>query len=239
MIEPKTPDNEALRLEALRRFRLLDTEAEATYDDLTKLAAYICGTPIALISLVDEDRQWFKSKVGLGASETPRNIAFCSHAILGDGPLVVPNALEDERFHDNPLVTQDPNIRFYAGCPLVTADGFRLGTFCVIDRKPRQLDASQLEALSTLTRQTIRLFELRETSKLLADAMSNMKVLEGLLPICSHCKSIRDDKDDWHPLESYVTKHTAAKMTHGICPKCLKVHFPEIAEQILSKAKKP
>jgi hypothetical protein len=239
MIEPKTPSNEALRLDALRRYQVLDTEAEACYDDLTKLAAFVCGTPIALVSLVDENRQWFKSRVGLDVSETPRNIAFCSHAILEDTPLVVPNALEDERFHDNPLVTQAPHIRFYAGCPLITAEGFRLGSFCVIDREPRQLDAGQLEALSTLSRQIIRLFELRESSKQLADALTNVKVLEGLLPICAHCKSIRDEKDDWQPLETYVTRHSAAKMTHGICPSCLKVHFPEIADRILSKAKTP
>jgi GAF domain-containing protein len=236
MIPPKAPSNEALRLEALRRYRLLDTDAEASYDELTKLAASTCGTPIALISLVDEHRQWFKSKVGLDASQTPRNIAFCSHAILGDTPFVVPNALQDERFHDNPLVTDDPHIRFYAGCPLITSEGFRLGSFCVIDREPRQLEPEKIEALAMLSRQAIRLFELRETSRLLAETLDNVKLLEGLLPICSHCKSIRDENDAWHPIETYVTTHTSAKMTHGICPKCLRSHFPDIADRMLNKS---
>lgn len=235
MISATIPENETARLEALRRYRLLDTTAEDAFDELTRLAATICGTPVALVSLVDENRQWFKSRVGLEVSETPRDMAFCAHTILGDQPLVVPNALEDERFHDNPLVTQDPNIRFYAGCPLVTTDGFRLGSFCVLDRIPRQLDAAQMDALSTLSRQTIRLLELRETSGLLADALDNMKLIEGILPICSHCKNIRDEVDDWQPLEVYVAKHTSARMSHGICPKCIRSHYPEIADRVLSK----
>jgi len=155
------PANEAERLAALRRYDILDTPAEMAFDDFTKLASQICDVPIALISLVDAGRQWFKSKVGLDAQETPRDISFCGHAIHGDQLFEVSNALEDARFRDNPLVTGAPDIRFYAGTPLVTPDGFAIGTLCVIDRVSRQLTPTQQGALAGLGRQVVHLLELR------------------------------------------------------------------------------
>ncbi|WP_418317115.1 adenylate/guanylate cyclase domain-containing protein [Piscinibacter sakaiensis] len=155
------PPDEQERLDELHRFEILDTLAESEYDDLVFLASKICGTPIALVSLVDENRQYFKARVGLAASETPRDVAFCAHAILKPELMVVNDAAADERFADNPLVKSDPNIRFYAGTPLITPAGHAMGTLCVIDRVPRTLDDGQREALRALGRQVEALLSLR------------------------------------------------------------------------------
>jgi len=215
------PDNEAQRLAALKEYHILDTAAEQAYDDITALAAYVCHTPIAMISLVDESRQWFKSRLGLNAQETPRDVAFCAHAILQTEPLIVQDALKDARFADSALVTRDPHIRFYAGFPLTSPEGFALGTLCAIDRKPRQLSAEQKTAMEALSRQVMALLELRRVSARMAEALEKIKTLHGLLPICAWCKRIRDDQGYWSQVEAYLHEHTGAGFTHGICPDCL------------------
>ena len=169
------PDNEIQRLKTLRSLDLLDTEAESEFDELTALAAQICDVPVALISLVDENRQWFKSKVGLAVDETSRDVAFCAHSILNpDEIMEIPDARLDRRFADNLLVAQDPKIRFYAGAPLTASNGHTLGTLCVLDYSPRKLSASQKAALEMLRLLVIRLIELRQSYKILKNSQEKL-----------------------------------------------------------------
>jgi GAF domain-containing protein len=170
---PMMSANDAARVDALQKYAILDSEPEQAFDDLTLLASYVCKTPIALISLVDENRQWFKAKVGISATETSRDIAFCSTAILQGDVFVVPDALQDERFRTNPLVVSEPNIRFYAGAPLINEDGYALGTLCVIDRTPRNLAADQEAALKALSRLVLMQMEFRRNLLLLKEALSD------------------------------------------------------------------
>ncbi len=165
MIFPDTPKDEFKRVEALKAYSILDTMPEPEYDDITFLASQICKTPISLISLLDNKRQWFKSHHGLDATETPKELAFCAHAINDkNNILIVPDSRKDKRFFDNPLVTENPHVIFYVGIPLVNKAGFPLGTLCVIDNNPNSLDEFQLKALKALSNQIISLFELRKKS---------------------------------------------------------------------------
>jgi anti-sigma regulatory factor (Ser/Thr protein kinase) len=202
-------DDETARLAALRRYRILDTEPEQAFDDLTLLAAQICETPIALITLLDERRQWFKARLGTSATETARSVAFCAHTIRQEDMFVVPDTLADERFRENPLVVGEPRVRFYIGAPLVTHDGHALGSLCVLDRVPRTLTAEQQAALDALRRQAVAQLELRlnidelaqalrerdhaeETQRRLVQdlraAVESARQLGALLPYCAACQ---------------------------------------------------
>ncbi|VVD76351.1 putative diguanylate cyclase AdrA [Pandoraea aquatica] len=172
--------DEAERLAALRRYEILDTPPEPAFDRIVRLASHVLGAPISLVSLIDESRQWFKARRGIDASQTPRSMAFCAHAILSDDVLVVPDARADRRFADNPLVTGDPNIRFYAGAPLRTPEGHRLGTLCVIDRRPRDLDDEKRGLLADLSALVVDELELRRVNRVLGD-MAMRDGLTGLL----------------------------------------------------------
>jgi len=164
------PNHEEKRLKVLWQYEILDTVPEEIFDDLTDLAARICSAPMAKISLVDEDRQWFKSRIGISHPETARDIAFCAHAILQKDLFIIPDATRDARFAHSPLVTAEPKIRFYAGAPLVTPDGYALGALCVMDKVPRQLTEDQQQALLLLARLVMTQLELRRHSKELAKA---------------------------------------------------------------------
>jgi GAF domain-containing protein len=240
------PSNEAERLNTLRGYKILDTHPEDRFDDLTRLAALICRTPIALISLVDADWQWFKSKIGLVASQTPREDAFCAYAIMTQDILVVPDATRDPRFASNSLVLGEPGIRLYAGAPLTAPDGHNLGALCVIDRKPRRLSRAQLESLRILGRQVVAEVTLgknlqavrtalnerdeleRDLLKLIQDlqeAKVKIRTLEGMIPMCAWCKRVRDDKGYWGQVEAYVKNLTGLDTTSSICPDCLQRNF--------------
>lgn len=162
MIKPSKPDNEEQRLLALQRYQILDTPNERSFEDLVTIATALCGTGMGAVTLVDRDRQWFKARRAVDASEASRDISFCGHAILQpDQVMVVEDALQDPRFHDNPLVVDDPHVRFYAGAPLLSFDGLPLGTLCVFDASPGQLRPEQAKALAALSRQVSLVMELR------------------------------------------------------------------------------
>ncbi|PHI18434.1 hypothetical protein CEQ90_17950 [Lewinellaceae bacterium SD302] len=248
MISAPVPENEIQRLAALRRYQILDTLEEEEYDNLVKIAAEICNTPISLISLVDEDRQWFKAKVGMDAPQTSREVAVCAHNILlPEEPLVVPNMLEDDRFYDSPLVTDGIEMKFYAGVPLIAEGGEAIGSLCVIDRQPRELTNGQLEALKALSRQVMVLlnsrlknFQLEEQQRKMEMAFTNLNEFANIIShdlraplriIDQYIEVIEEDfpaliKGD---LSSHLTTikdsaHNARNMVQGVLQYCRSIN---------------
>lgn len=214
------PGNESQRLAALREYFILDTAVEKAFDEICHLSAFLCAAPMSFISLVDQNRQWFKARVGVESTETPRDISFCAHTIMKDQPNIVPDATCDPRFADSPLVTGEPHIRFYAGFPLLNPEGFAVGALCAADRVPRTLSAEQRQGMEVLARQVIALMEVRRISRQLTETLQKVQSLQELLPICAWCKKIRDDQGYWNKLESYMSNHVGLDFTHSICPDC-------------------
>jgi GAF domain-containing protein len=240
------PENETERLNTLRGYGILDTHPEDRFDDLTRLAAQICETRSSVISLVDEHRQWFKSKINFKASQTPREEAICAHAIMTPDVFVVPDTMQDARFASNSHVVGEPHIRFYAGAPLAAPNGHRLGALCVIDFVPRRLRPQQLECLRMLSRQVMaqvvlgkNLQELRtalqqkdnlerDIARLMIDFQETREksnTAQGLVPICYVCKKVGDKAGQWQHIESYLAKISTVNATSCICPECSRKRF--------------
>lgn len=192
MIIAPLPANEQERLKALRKYDILDTEPETAFNGMVHLASYICQTPFAAISLVDEHRQWFKAITGIDATETPRDVAFCAHAILQDGIMIVPDAREDKRFFDNPLVTSGPNLRYYAGVPLITSQGDHLGTLCVLDSVPRELKPEQLEAIKVLADNIMAHLDLRLSHKSARQYVDDLQLAATIFESSSEAVVVTD-----------------------------------------------
>jgi signal transduction histidine kinase len=191
MQKPSIPLNEKERLAALREYHILDSEAEKEFEELSLLASEICQTPISMVTLIDETRQWFKAGVNLPVNEISRDIAFCSHAIIHPfEPFIIPDMREDKRFSDHPLVTGEPHVVFYTGIPLTNPDGYALGTLCVMDNKPKKLSENQIRSLQILAKQIIQLMELRKAHILLKslkeDLESRNEELQQFAYVVSH-----------------------------------------------------
>jgi diguanylate cyclase (GGDEF)-like protein/PAS domain S-box-containing protein len=208
MKEAPLPIDEADRLAALRKYAILDTDPEAVFDSLVELASYICQTPIAAISLVDEERQWFKAITGINARETSRDVAFCAHAILQDDAFVVNDAQKDERFFDNPLVVDGPKIRFYTGVPLTTTQGLRLGTLCVIDRVPRTLTDVQVSAIRTLADNVMANLDLRLSHKNIKQYADDLQLAASIFEFSSESMIVTDADNCILAINSAFTKTT-------------------------------
>jgi hypothetical protein len=225
--------HEQARLDALRGYGILDSEPERRFDDIAKLAAAALDMPIAMVSLVDDKRQWSMAAVGIARDEVPRAHSFCTHAITQDWTLVIDDASVDARVSATPIVSGPTQARFYAGAPLITPEGHRVGTVCVIDRVPRTLSRRELEMLASIARQTIELLEHRLTAARLGAAQARLQTMATLIPICSHCRKVRDEANQWLTLERLVQAKTGSRFTHGICPDCVREHYPAAADELL------
>jgi diguanylate cyclase (GGDEF)-like protein/PAS domain S-box-containing protein len=204
------------------KYNILDTEPEVIFESMVQLASYICKTPIAAISLVDENRQWFKAIVGIDAKETPRDVAFCAHAILQDEPMVVPNALLDERFHNNPLVTGGPEICFYAGVPLVTPSGLHLGTLCVIDTEAREIAQEQLDAVKILADSVMAHLDLRLSHKEIRKYVDELQLSATIFEKASENIVVTDQNN------FFITANPAFTETTGYSLEEIKGFTPKI-----------
>lgn len=224
MADPLPPLDDAERLEALRRTGLLDGDPDPTLDRLTRLASRILQAPVSLVTLIDEDRQFFASQVGASEPwasrrESPLSYSLCKHVVAERDAMVIPDATKDERVCENDAVSE-LGVRAYVGVPLVTAEGHAIGSFCVMDGRPRDWSDDDLEILRDLAMAAMAEIELRMTVRALDEALGRIRTLRGLIPICTSCKNVRDDAGYWQRVEQFVTHHSDATFTHGLCPDC-------------------
>jgi GAF domain-containing protein len=182
---------------------------------------------MALVTFIDRDRQWFKSRVGFSHPQTSRGLSFCAHTILQSTVMVVPDMSADDRFRENALVTHDPSIQFYAGAPIFSSDGLPLGALCVLDREPRTLTVGQEEALRAMSRLAGALLETRRSVGELSIATENMNLLSQMLPVCSSCQRLQSDDGTWVSLEQFVKGHAQKAGGHGTCPDCARRLYPD------------
>lgn len=231
------PANEKKRLEALRLYQALDATPDQAFQDIAAIAAQIANAPVALISLVGKTHERYEANIGFTGNGVPRQESFCTHTILGTEALVVEDATADARFAQNPHVTKAGGVRFYAGAPIVDREGHGLGSVCVVDTKPRQLAPDKVDVLMRLARTAMRLLEQRRLSTKLAEALEEVKTVQGLLCICSHCKDIRVSDDYWSRVDEYFSTHTDALFSHGLCPVCFEREYPEIYHKLKAEGK--
>ena len=218
------------RLTTLHRYQILDRVSERTYDDISKLAAFMFEAPIGVISLFSAERHSLKAIFGSDTLLPELVEPFTLQTSETPDVLVVEDAIADERFVECPLVTGDEGVRFYAGAPLVTPDGVGIGALSVMDHRPRQVTPRELGMLHSLARMVMTTMDLHRVTDELASEVLKVRNLSGLLPICAGCKNIRNDSGYWQRVESYVQEHSQAEFTHGMCPECAKKYFPNLAE---------
>jgi GAF domain-containing protein len=232
--------NNVRRLTTLRRYEILDSVVERTYDDIVRLASHTFEAPIAAILQMHNGQQLLKSCIGVRGGElfSLHTQSFCHETMNEHDVLVVEDLAVDERFWQNPLVVSGPQIRFFAGTPLALPDGRVVGALCVMDTKPRRALARERDMLRSLARMVMTTMELRRVSDALAEEVVRVKNLSGLLPICSGCKNIRNDSGYWQRVECYVSENSTAEFTHGMCPDCARKFFPGVTEDELAEAMK-
>ena len=222
----------------LHRYQILDTVSDRTYEDIVKLAAHIFEAPIAAILQVDDGQHRLKTSVGVRGSESfsMHTQTFCEETMHENEVLVIEDVAMDERFIQNPIVTSGPQIRFYIGAPLAMPDGLGLGSLCVMDSKPRRVERREKEMLQSLARMVMTTMELNRVSDALAEEVTKVKNLAGLLPICSGCKNIRNDGGYWQRVESFMQENSALEFTHGMCPPCAAKYFPGVSAAEIAEA---